>query len=69
MRKYLKIVIPVGVILVLAVVLYPPYHRWAREHVNFITAAEDHPLKCTSCHFYLGKTEFVSADKSTLFSL
>ena len=22
----------------------------ARTHVDYITAATDHPLKCTSCH-------------------
>ena len=24
--------------------------RWARGHVNYMTATEDHPLKCWSCH-------------------
>jgi len=60
MRKYLKIIIPVGVLLILAAVFYPPYHRWAREHVNYLTATNDHPLKCTSCHLHLQKSGIIS---------
>jgi YVTN family beta-propeller protein len=60
MRKYLKIIIPFGVILILTVALYPRFHHWAREHVNHMTATEDHPVGCTSCHLYLSKSEFIS---------
>jgi len=56
MRKYFKIIIPASLIAILGLVLYPRYHRWAREHVNYITATEDHPLKCGSCHMYIQKS-------------
>src|SRR5512137_2742260 len=60
MSKYLKIIIPVGALLFLGVVLYSPYHRWAKEHVFQMTATNDHPLKCTSCHLYLTRSGIIS---------
>jgi YVTN family beta-propeller protein len=60
MRKYLKIILPVGALLILGAVLYSPYHRWAKEHVLQMTATDDHPLKCTSCHLYLSKSGIIS---------
>jgi YVTN family beta-propeller protein len=60
MRKYLKILLPVGVICIIGAVLYSPYHRWAKEHVNLMTATDDHPLKCGSCHFYIQKSGIIS---------
>ena len=45
---------------VLSSFLYQPYHRWAREHVNYVTAVDDHPLKCSSCHLYIHKSELLS---------
>ena len=60
MRRYLKIVLPLGILCIAGAVLYPRFHKWSREHVNYITAAEDHPLKCSSCHLYLKRTGFVS---------
>lgn len=56
MRKYFKIIIPASLIAILGLVLYPRYHKWAREHVNYITATVDHPLNCGSCHFYIQKS-------------
>jgi YVTN family beta-propeller protein len=60
MRRYLKIIIPVAVLLVLGVFLFPHFHRWAREHVNYITAVDDHPLKCSSCHLYINSSGVIS---------
>jgi YVTN family beta-propeller protein len=60
MRRFLKFTIPVGVLVIFGVVLYRPYHRWAREHVNYLTATEDHPLKCASCHLYIQKSGIIS---------
>jgi len=60
MRKYLKIILPAGVVFILGVVLYYPFHRWAKEHVNQMTATEDHPLKCGSCHLYIQKSGIIS---------
>lgn len=56
MKGYLKIIIPAGIIAVLGLIFYPRYHKWAREHVNYITATDDHPLKCSSCHLYIIKS-------------
>ena len=60
MKTYLKIIIPAGILCILFVTLYTPYKRWAREHVNYITATEDHPLKCGSCHLHLQKSGIIS---------
>ncbi|MCJ7449477.1 MAG: hypothetical protein MUO72_17510 [Bacteroidales bacterium] len=60
MRKYLKILLPVGVICILGAIFYSPYHTWARKHVNLMTATEDHPLNCASCHLYLQKSGVIS---------
>jgi YVTN family beta-propeller protein len=60
MRRYLKIILPVGALFILGAFLYSPYHRWAREHVNHMTAVEDHPLNCASCHLYLSKSGIIS---------
>jgi len=38
MRRYSSFIIPVAILGVLGSFLYKPYHRWAREHVNYITA-------------------------------
>jgi YVTN family beta-propeller protein len=60
MRKYFKIILPVGIVFILGSVLYSPYHRWAKEHVNLMTATDDHPLKCGSCHLHLQKSGIIS---------
>jgi YVTN family beta-propeller protein len=60
MRRYLKIILPFGALFILGAFLYSPYHRWAREHVNHMTAVEDHPLNCASCHLYLSKSGIIS---------
>ena len=60
MGRLLKIFIPGAVLVILGVVVYKPYNRWAREHVNYLTATEDHPLKCSSCHLHLQKSGIIS---------
>jgi YVTN family beta-propeller protein len=60
MHKYLKLLIPAALALATAAVLCPSYFRWAREHVNNITATTDHPMKCGSCHLYLQKEGIIS---------
>ena len=60
MGRFLKIIIPAAILVILGVVIYKPYHRWAREHVNNLTATTDHPLKCASCHLYIQKTGIIS---------
>jgi YVTN family beta-propeller protein len=34
--------------------------RWARGHVNYITAVDDHPLTCWTCHVYTQKDNFIA---------
>ncbi|KPK87312.1 MAG: hypothetical protein AMS27_02720 [Bacteroides sp. SM23_62_1] len=55
MRRYYKILIITVCVLILGAGLYSPTHRWAREHVNWVTATEDHRLNCISCHLYTQK--------------
>ena len=45
---------------ILGLVIYIPGRKWARTHVNYITAVEDHPLNCFSCHIYTQKSGFIS---------
>ncbi len=52
MKKYFLILTPIVIILVAGIIAYRPAHTWARAHVNYITAAEDHSLNCLSCHLY-----------------
>ena len=58
-KHYIKIIVIAGILMLLRLVIYPPYHRWAREHVNYITAVDDHPLNCISCHLYTKKTGLI----------
>jgi YVTN family beta-propeller protein len=34
--------------------------RWAREHVNYMTAVDDHPTACWRCHIYTQKDNFIA---------
>ncbi len=60
MGRFVKIIIPAVILVILGFVIYKPYHRWAREHVNNLTATTDHPLKCASCHLYIQKSGTIS---------
>jgi YVTN family beta-propeller protein len=44
---------------VLGLIVYIPGRKWARVHVNHITAVEDHPLNCFSCHLHNQKSGFI----------
>ena len=48
-----------GIVLVVIVLLSVPARRMSREHVNYITAVDDHPLNCFSCHLYTQKDNFL----------
>lgn len=74
MKKiYKKLIILAGVTGVIVLLIFPPFHRWARAHVNYQTATEDHPLNCLSCHLYTQKTGFIpkliNADYYSPFNL
>jgi YVTN family beta-propeller protein len=63
MKPTLKIL---SIIAVLGLIIYFPGRKLAREHVNYQTATDDHPLLCTSCHMYNQKdgirSKLVNAD-------
>ena len=49
------------------------FHRWAREHVNYMTSTQSHPLNCMSCHLYLQREgpagKFIHEDYMTPLNL
>lgn len=49
-----------GVVIVVLFLLSIPSRKVAREHVNYITATDDHPLNCISCHLYIQKDNFLA---------
>jgi YVTN family beta-propeller protein len=57
-KRYIFISIT-AIVIISAALFYPRAHKWARAHVNFITAVEDHPLLCTRCHLYESNSGFV----------
>ena len=59
-RYYIIILITVGTLVLSGLFLRPPIHRWARAHVNYQTAVEDHPLNCFSCHLYTRKNGVIA---------
>ncbi len=67
-----KIIFIVGVIVVLGL-LSIPFHKLARKHVSYITAVEDHPVYCVSCHLYKNKnsvfSNFINEDYISPFNL
>ncbi|NSW94337.1 MAG: beta-propeller fold lactonase family protein [Bacteroidales bacterium] len=74
MKKiYKKLIAIVLVFLAAGLLIYPPLHRWSREHVNYITATDNHRLDCFSCHLYTQKTgilaKLVNADYYSPFNL
>ena len=72
MKKYLKFVFIAG-ILIIFVLARKPAHHWSRQHVNHITAVDDHPLNCLSCHMYTQKdgmiAKLVNADYLSPFNM
>ena len=72
-RRLITISVIPAIILLLGLFIYPPAHRWARAHVNYITAVDDHPLNCLSCHLYTQKTgllaKMINADYHSPFNM
>ncbi|HEC41732.1 MAG TPA: hypothetical protein ENI20_02755 [Bacteroides sp.] len=54
MSKYKTIIIISGLLLAL-ILLMIPARKMSIEHVNWVTATDDHPLNCFSCHLYTQK--------------
>ncbi len=53
MKKRVKILVIFSGAILFAFILSFPLHKWARGHVNYMTATQDHPLNCISCHLYV----------------
>ncbi len=51
MKKNRKLFFILGGLAII-ILLIIPAHKWARQHVNYMTAVDDHPLNCISCHMY-----------------
>jgi len=58
--KTSRIIIVIGFFSILGLVVFFPGRKWARGHVNYMTAVDDHPLNCFSCHAYTQKSGFIS---------
>ena len=58
--KKAKLFLILGVLVFIGLVIHFPLHKLARTHVNKMTAVEDHPLLCSSCHLYTSKNALVS---------
>jgi YVTN family beta-propeller protein len=57
---YKRILSVVLLFSILGLIILIPGRKWARGHVNYMTAVEDHPLNCISCHAHNQKTGLVS---------
>jgi len=72
-RRLITLAVVAGIILLAGLFIYPPAHRWARGHVNYITAVEDHPLNCLSCHLSTQKdgllAKIINADYHSPFNM
>lgn len=55
-----KLIITAGILTVFMVLVFVPGKKWARGHVNYITAVDDHPLFCLNCHLYNSKSTLIS---------
>jgi len=58
--KASKFLMIIGLLVILGLIIYFPGHKLAREHVNYETAVEDHPISCISCHLYTQREGFIS---------
>lgn len=59
-RIFIKLTVAVVVLTALTAILYPRIRKWGRAHVNYITATEDHPLTCLSCHLPNSRNPVIS---------
>jgi YVTN family beta-propeller protein len=63
----------IGLIVLFIQFCYKPYIKWSRAHVDYITAVEDHPLNCLSCHLYTQRTgliaKLINADYYSPFNM
>lgn len=60
MRRYLSLLIVLGILLILGALLFAPLHKWGKGHIYEMTGTYDHPVKCTTCHLYMTRSGFIS---------
>ena len=53
MKRKNKIIVGSLILSLLLLAAAHRFHIWAREHTNWATAVEDHPVNCLSCHLYM----------------
>jgi len=53
MKTRFKIMLVLLALIPAGIIAWFPFHKWARKHVNYVTASNDHPLGCFSCHIYM----------------
>lgn len=53
MKRRSRIIRGFIVLIIICTVSYIFFIKWARTHVNYETATDDHPLNCFSCHLYI----------------
>jgi YVTN family beta-propeller protein len=56
----IKPILIIGSIVLVAAAVWIFGGRWARAHVNYITAVDDHPLTCWTCHVYTQKDNLIA---------
>jgi YVTN family beta-propeller protein len=49
----------IGIVVVLGLLIYFPGRKLARQHVNYMTAAEGHSLLCYKCHAYTSDNSLI----------
>lgn len=57
--KRKKLIIGVGIIVLVGLLIYFPGRKSARQHVDWVTEAEGHPLNCFDCHLYISNNAFI----------
>jgi len=60
MKKQYILILSGALLIAAGMILIPRGHKWARAHVNYKTAVEDHPLNCLSCHLYTSDNKIAS---------
>lgn len=72
-NSYKKLIIVSGILIIAGFLVYPPFYKWGRDHVNYVTATNDHPLNCLSCHLTTQKSgliyEILNADYYSPFNI
>lgn len=55
-KKIITLSVILAILVTLGLIYIPRFLKWSRGHVNYITAVDDHPLNCLSCHLNTQKT-------------